>query len=295
MLGVSTLLSNLAGALDPIVDAQLSTGFYPYEWQKLCLQPGLTRVQLLCARQSGKTTIVSVKSKNKLKYTADALVLIISPTERQSIEMMKKVESALKADPGMPAMKIDNRLEKEFVNGSRIIALPGIEKSIRGYSDPDILIFDEASRIMDEVFEAAMPMLIGSLTSEVYAMTTPHGKRGWFYEEWIAGEWTRIMVQAPNLLVDDREQYHHQMREYCEHQGVNYHISERHLIENLKKETRREYYYRQEYLCEFMELQNAVFTREELEGAAATIRALQPDLDTIDLGALAVSGKSLVQ
>jgi hypothetical protein len=81
-------------------------------------------------------------------------------------------------------------------NESRIVALPGNEKTIRGYSGANLIILDEASRIEDELVGGITPML-ATTNGSLIALTTPAGKRGWFFEQWIgADDWTRVRVNA---------------------------------------------------------------------------------------------------
>jgi hypothetical protein len=82
----------------------------------------------------------------------------------------------------------------EFDNGSRIVALPGSEKTVRGFAGVTLLIIDEASRVTDELIAAVRPMLATS-NGRLIALTTPAGKRGWFYEAWVGdGNWERVEV-----------------------------------------------------------------------------------------------------
>ena len=74
----------------------------------------------------------------------------------------------------------------ELENGSRIITLPGSEKTIRGFSGVGLLLVDEASRVADELYFAVRPILAVSGGS-LMVLTTPYDKRGVFYEEWTGG------------------------------------------------------------------------------------------------------------
>jgi hypothetical protein len=86
----------------------------------------------------------------------------------------------------------------ELSNGSRIISLPGSEKTVRGYSAATLIIMDEASRVPDELLQAVRPML-ATTSGRFIALTTPAGRRGWFYEAWEHGEgWERISVKGAN-------------------------------------------------------------------------------------------------
>jgi hypothetical protein len=46
-----------------------------------------------------------------------------------------------------------------FPNGSRIVGLPGIEVTVRGFSAVSLLLIDEASRVDDAMYKALHPML----------------------------------------------------------------------------------------------------------------------------------------
>jgi hypothetical protein len=88
----------------------------------------------------------------------------------------------------------------ELANGSRIEALPGTEKTIRGFSGVNLLLVDEASRVDDALYFAVRPMLAIS-GGRLLLLTTPFGRRGIFYEEWTGdGAWERYEVPARCLL-----------------------------------------------------------------------------------------------
>jgi hypothetical protein len=73
--------------------------------------------------------------------------------------------------------------ELRLVNGGRVLALPHMADTILGYSSVDVLVMDEAARIHDQVFRAVRPMLAVS-KGKMIALSTPHGQRGWFWNEW---------------------------------------------------------------------------------------------------------------
>jgi hypothetical protein len=83
-----------------------------------------------------------------------------------------------------------------LANGSRIISLPGDEKTIRGYSGVKLLVIDEAARVPDELYYSVRPMLAVS-GGRLAALSTPFGKQGWFYKEWHNGSgWQRVRITA---------------------------------------------------------------------------------------------------
>ena len=80
----------------------------------------------------------------------------------------------------------DNEMSLELPNGSRIVGLPGNEATIRGFSAVSLLLVDEAARVSDDLYLAVRPMLAVS-DGALWLMSTPFGKRGFFYEAWAHG------------------------------------------------------------------------------------------------------------
>jgi hypothetical protein len=135
------------------------------------------------------------------------------------------------------------QLSLELSNGSRIISLPSSEGGIRGYSGVRMLVVDEASRVPDDLYRAVRPMLAVS-NGRLIAMSTPFGKRGFFFEEWTSSRpWARVQVTA----------------EQCRR------ISEDFLRE--ERESIGERWYRQEYQCSFEDMVGAVFSWEDIQAA----------------------------
>jgi hypothetical protein len=99
--------------------------------------------------------------------------------------------------PGAPEAKQESLTRMELSNGSRIISLPGSEKTVRGYSASRVIV-DECSRCSDELIGAVRPMLAAAQDGGRFiCLSTPAGKRGFFYEQWTRGEgWEKIEVKA---------------------------------------------------------------------------------------------------
>ena len=85
-----TMASDLSLGLD-ISGFMRSIGFIPDKWQSDFLQSVSKRVLLNCSRQSGKSTVTSVMALHKAIYSAGSLILLLSPSLRQSLELYKKV------------------------------------------------------------------------------------------------------------------------------------------------------------------------------------------------------------
>ena len=155
------------------------------------------RLLLLCCRQSGKSTTTAILALHRALYYARSLILLLSPSLRQSQELFKKIADFLALLPVRPALTEDNRLSLQLANGSRIVSLPSKEQNIRGYSGASLIIIDEASRVLDDLYLSIRPMLAVS-GGQLIALTTPYGKRGFFFNEWENGgnSWERIKITA---------------------------------------------------------------------------------------------------
>jgi hypothetical protein len=255
--------SRVAESLDPTKFA-LRLGIEPFPWQRYVLSPDAGDVMLLCARQSGKSTVIAIKAWHTACYYPGSLVLIIAPSKDQSKELMLKIDALISSDPHGPDTETDSVFEKVFSNGSRIVALPGSERSVRGYSGPKMIIIDEASRTADETYRAVRPMMVGG-KSEIVLLSTPFGKRGFFWEEWNRTRWNRVKVVPAvevrgNVVVPGPIE-----QEY----GVNCFESPRHDLEFLQEELESlgEYWFRQEYMCQFVDVTSSLFTHELIESA----------------------------
>ena len=137
----------------------------------------------------------------------------------------------------------DNKASVLFPNGSRIIGLPESAAKVRGFSNVSLLMFDEASRVTDETYRTMRPTLAAS-DGDLWLMSTPNGKRGFLYEEWVNGgpAWERILATGPD----------------CSR-------LKQHFLEEERAKSER--YFRQEYLCEFVEREGAAFSQESIDRA----------------------------
>ena len=218
-----------------------SVGISPDDWQGEVISSESRKIIMLASRQSGKTTTVSVKASRHITQERNRLALIVSPSQRQSEEIMRQVDTYIKkSDIGY---KKDNVLEKILENNSRIVALPSSEKTIRVYAGVTQLIVDEASRVPDDIYRAVRPMLATS-NGQIILLSTPFGKRGFFYETW-----------------EDRENwdYWKVTADECPR------ITESFLAE--EKRVLPEWFYFQEYFCQFVDPLGAVFAHQDILNA----------------------------
>ena len=185
--------SLFALALDPALILH-EQGLEADPWQRELLLSNDRQVLLNCSRQAGKSTVVSALALHTALFTEGALVLLLSPSQRQSGEIFRKVRDAYHA-LGRPVRAIyETQLRLELANGSRVVCLPGREETIRSFGGVRLLVLDEAARIPDDLYRSVRPMLATS-QGRLVALSTPFGRRGWFYEEWHGnGPWKRVRI-----------------------------------------------------------------------------------------------------
>jgi hypothetical protein len=237
-----SLAEDLTLALDRIAFAKW-LGLEPDPWQEDLLRSTSERVLLNCCRQSGKSTMTAVIALHRALYHPGSLILCLAPALRQSQELFSKIAGFYR-DLGRPVSAVaERKLSLELENRSRIITLPGSEKTVRGFSGAALLVVDEAARVDDPLYYAIRPMLAVSGGS-LMMLSTPFGKRGAFFEEWTGGVgWERYEVPASR----------------CPR------ISEAFLEEERRALPHR--VYRQEYECSFEETDDQVFSFEDVAAA----------------------------
>jgi hypothetical protein len=160
-------------------------GMMPDPWQERVLRSQAERIMILAARQVGKSVVCAALALRTMLLEAPALVLVVSPSDRQSGEFVRKVKSfyfSLRG-PEVPHVVGNNALQLHLSNGSRLLGLPDSEGKIRGFSDVRLLFFEEASRVPDGLLHACTPMLAVSHGRQV-ALSTAFGKQGWYFDSW---------------------------------------------------------------------------------------------------------------
>jgi hypothetical protein len=181
-------------------------GMEPDSWQATLLRCSPLRVLMLITRQGGKSLTAAALALREALLTPMSLVLLLSPSQRQSGELYRdKVMRLYNAlDRPVPTAQ-ETQLTMQLENGSRIVSLPGDESTIRGYSGVSLLVIDEAARVPDDLYRAVRPMLAVS-RGRLIALSTPFGRRGWFFTEWSSSNpWERVEVSAdrcPRITAD---------------------------------------------------------------------------------------------
>lgn len=148
------------------------------------------------------------------------MILIVSASEDQSFEVMRKV-NAHRRKLNLTAKALeDSKGSLELPNRSRIVALPASVGTIRGYSSVDLLIEDEAGEVPDDLHETIKPMLQVS-DGTMFLMGTPKGPKGHLAEIWHKAdddEWEKSRSTAwENPRVNKRQL--EREKSHCEKMG----------------------------------------------------------------------------
>jgi hypothetical protein len=217
-------------------------GMPPDPWQAELLRSSWSRAMLLCSRQSGKSQVGAALALQTAFFCPGSLTLLLSPTQRQSGELFKDKLLRVYDRLGRPVQATsETALTLTLTNGSRIISLPGEEGTVRCYSGVALLVIDEAAKVPDSLYLTVRPMLATS-RGRIIVMSTPFGKRGWFFDVWHGPEkWHRVKVTA----------------EQCPRIPADFLADERKALGAR--------WYMQEYECAFMEMMGAVFSGADIE------------------------------
>jgi hypothetical protein len=232
--------------LDPVQLAE-RCGVVPDDWQRDLLLSKQKQIIMNCSRQSGKSTVAALLGLHQCLFVPRSLVLLLSPSQRQSQELFRKVQDYYGALSDVCDAVQTSALRIEFANGSRVVVLPAREHTIRGFSAVNLLVIDEASRVPDELYQSSRPMTAVS-GGRIVLLSTPFGSRGFYFQEWVEGgpDWKRVRVTA----------------DQCP----------RIPPEWLEKERQRigDWWYSQEYQCNFVDSLTSCFSSADIQAAITT-------------------------
>ncbi len=201
------LLASLDAAR--VLDAQ---GMTPDPWQRRLLGNPARQVLLNCSRQAGKSRTVAALAVHTAVFRPGSLTLLVSPSLRQSTELFRKVMDGYQALGRPVAARAATQTRLELTTDARVVCLPGREDTIRSFGGVDLLVIDEAARVPDDLYRAVRPMLAVS-QGRLVCLSTPFGRRGFFYRAWSDADasWQRVQVPwhecpriAPEFIAEER-------------------------------------------------------------------------------------------
>ncbi len=219
--------------------------------QRRLLKSRAQRDLLNCTRKWGKITTVGAAACHEAAFMRGTKTVIVAPSLGQSTMLLQRVEefAALAKLKSAPYRGEHPGL---VLAGGVVIALPGNEATVRGLEGTTWVIVDEAARVPDALFYAVRPFLANT-NGRMTVMSTPFGKRGWFYTEHNSKRWTVTRVSAPE----------------CPRISAEFLAEERLVLPDP--------WFRQEYLCEFTSVENAMFDHD------LVLKSLSPELQPLCL------------
>jgi Terminase large subunit, T4likevirus-type, N-terminal len=188
-------LRETAYRLDPALWVREILGVSPTAWQETFLRsPRGSSILALTARQVGKTTTAAWGIAHSMLLTPGSLSVIACPAQRQSAEAVRRVRGALvKTDA---ELKSDNVYGLELANGSRVLALPGTDDSIRGLTVDGWIVADEAARLPVDLIAALRPMRARRPQARFAMLSTAWSRTDPFWTAWASDDQTWIRLKA---------------------------------------------------------------------------------------------------
>lgn len=180
------------GRNNPVAFAKL-VGINPDPWQEEVLLSKSSRIILNCCRQMGKSTVISIMALHQAIYWPDQTIILISPKQSQSMELIEKIQKFITRLPVRAEVSGEAMTSIRFANRSRILSVAATE-NMRGYS-ANLVIEDEAGDVDDSLMASILPM-VGVTKGRMCLSGTPKGRSGHFFEIWERGgkSWERYEI-----------------------------------------------------------------------------------------------------
>ena len=240
----------------PVAFAEKVLGIKPFPYQAKLLEDESKRIVACMGRQTGKTTTIAMKALYFADTNPNVLVLITSPSLRQSMIMFDRIATFVFSSAYLRNKVVRaTRTLIHFENGSRIIALPCSENLLRGYT-AQMVICDEASFMPEEVItQVIFPMLS---TTDGYAifLSTPWDKNHFFYRAFVNPAYSVHRVKSEQCPLIKPE-----------------------FLEEMRQNMTREAFL-MEYEAEFIEALNSYFPQELIRKCVELAQKLGVELYT---------------
>lgn len=152
------------------------------------------RVVMACARQVGKSTILSLFLALRMMAYGES-VAISAPSFRQSIETAQRIRRIIK-QLGLVEIVRDSIQDTVLSNGGRLITLPSSGATARGFT-LSWLCVDESAYLDEncDLLESMAPAL-SLANGGIVLCSSPGPCSGIMYDAWQASNWLKIQVRA---------------------------------------------------------------------------------------------------
>jgi hypothetical protein len=211
-------LRDIAYQVDPVLWVRHELGVEPAVWQEQFLRaPKGGSIIALTARQVGKTTTAAWAIAHYMLFTPGGLSVIACPSQRQSAEAVRRVRDFL-IKVGAE-FRTDNVYALELKNGSRVLALPGSDDSIRGLTVDGFIIADEAAQLSNDLIAALSPMRARRPEARFAMLSTAWSRTDPFWNVWADDDpsWIRLKATADSVTFFSEQFLEQQRRLLGEH------------------------------------------------------------------------------
>jgi hypothetical protein len=252
---------------DPVLWLERNTGFRAWQYEADIIRNHAKRLRVIRkSRQIGISTTIAYESLWKACTIPNRLILIVSPSDRQSRLIMDKIQTAIQSKPELRGLVVRQNLSELVLgNGSQIVSLPNNPDRIRGYAAHDVIL-DEAAHFerQSSVMPVVSPM-ISATGGTLTIISTPFTKRNLFwdwYKEAMDSQASDSTVQAFDLYPST----------------ISPLISEGEL--ERRKRGMLEAEFRQEFLGEFIEELDSFLPMQLLQGCIHANLDVESDFQT---------------
>jgi len=240
----------------PIDFARRILKIKPFAYQTNLLLDESKRIVACMGRQSGKTSVIAMRTIH-FAYTRNKVtVLITSPSMRQSMIMFDRISAFIHSTKTLKQeVTRATRTIIQLKNRSQIIALPCSENLLRGYT-ADMVICDETAFMPEETITNVIFPMLSTTNGYAIFLSTPWGKDHFFYRAFKNPKYSVHKVKSSECPLI--------MAEFLEEQR-----------QNMTAEA-----YKMEFEAEFAEDYNCFFSQDLIRECIDPTLELIPSLET---------------
>jgi len=195
---------------DPVAFAEVFLDFHPTDYQARFLRDQSDVLVAVWSRRAGKTTSTAIKAIHYAYTHANAHVIIVSPSFRQSRIMFEKVKEFILGSPVLRRSVVKTweapDLRIKLSNKSEILALPASPDKIRGLGAAMVIV-DEANFVDEKIFNAITPMMatvekLYGFRPKLILLSTPINKDHYFYQVYLRGKHGEPGISVHEVTAD---------------------------------------------------------------------------------------------
>jgi len=227
--------------LHPVTNQPTILMPYQLEFIKIIPQDRNGRFLINKSRQIGVTELILrvLAYHCFFKYKGGRIIIIAGTREKTVAKLMKRFKQLFQ-NISPTILESKNGLKIKLKNGTEIEALPSNSDAIRGDTKIKAIFVDEAAHFNlqdDSVVLNAIEPLVFTNNADLFLVSTPNGRRGFFYDLWMS-----------------ENEYHKKQWDYTCAAGFIYDLDK--IQQELQ---RKDVDVDQEYRCQFTSTRTSIF------------------------------------